>query len=246
MKNAFLFLFCVSLISACEKDDGPSYPAPYQYFSPHTIADYLDGDLTLETIKKQEPDWFSTTCNDEGLRLVFRNTVLYQDPNLEEPVNTEQYLECALKNGDTKSNDMLLPYNYPSTKHAFAFNCRSITVTSNKRFDANHPAGAPLNDLLILCVTTYGPHILSGYDPEVEEFRNVCKMLSEVTPEELSIVSADGWSWPMLYFSKYPDEVQKHKITVRIEADYGAPVRTATVECIPTKESSIIHFDVEP
>lgn len=191
MKNAFLFLFCLSLISACEKNDGPSYPAPYQYFSPHTIADYLDGDLTLETIKKNEPDWPSTTCNDEGLRLVFRNTVLYQDPNLEEPVNTEQYLECALKNGDTKSYNMILPYNYPSTKHAFAFNCRSITVTSNKRFDANHPAGTPLNDLLILCVTTYGPHILSGYDPEVEEFQNVCKMLSEVTQEELSIVSGD-------------------------------------------------------
>lgn len=191
MKNVFLFLFCVSLLSACEKDDGPSYPAPYQYFSPHTIADYLDGDLTLETIKKQDPDWFSTTCNDEGLQLVFRNTVLYQDPNLEEPVNTEQYLECALKNGDTKSYEMILPYNYPSTKHAFAFNCRSITVTSNKRFDANHPAGTPLNDLLILCVTTYGPHILSGYDPEVEEFQNVCKMLSEVTLEELSIVSGD-------------------------------------------------------
>lgn len=231
--NYFLVALTVIMLSACEKKEVPSYPEPYQYWTPYTIADYLDGTLTLETIKQETPDYIGQRLDDEGIRLVFQNTVLYQDPNLREPQNTEQYMECAAKNGDIRDREYLLPYNYPSTKRAFAFNWRTLTVTSNKRYDAAHPAGQPLNDLIEFNGLTYGPYIESGYNMQVEEYKYVCKLLSECTINELSMLSANTWDFPRLYFLKSPDKKEEHTITVRLEADYGEPVRTASIRCIP-------------
>lgn len=229
----FLFGLTVFLFSACDKEDGPSPREPYQYWTPYTIAEYLDGELTLETIKQETPDYTGQRLDDEGIQLIFQNTVLYQDPNLREPQNTEQYLECAVKNGDIREKEFLLPYNYPSTKRAFAFNWRTLTVTSNKRYDSAHPAGQPLNDLIEFNGLTFGPYIMSGYNKQVQEFNYICKLLSDCSSQELSMLSANTWDFPRLYFLKSPDQKEEHTITVRLEADYGASVRTASIRCIP-------------
>lgn len=229
----FIIGLTLFLHIACDKEDGPSPREPYQYWTPYTIAEYLDGELTLETIKQETPDYTGQRLDDEGIQLIFQNTVLYQDPNLREPQNTEQYVECAAKNGDIREKEFLLPYNYPSTKRAFAFNWRTLTVTSNKRYDAAHPAGQPLNDLIEFNGLTFGPYIMSGYNKQVQEFNYICKLLSDCSSQELSMLSANTWDFPRLYFLKSPDKKEEHTITVRLEADYGASVRTASIRCIP-------------
>lgn len=236
MKRIISLLFGLSVLAVpgCEKNTRPIYPEPYQYWTPYTIAEYLDGKLTLEAIKQETPDFIGQRLDDEGIRLVFTNTVLYQDPNLrDEPQNTDQYIECATKNGDIRDRKYLQVYNHPITERAFAFNWHAVTVTSNKRYDAKHPAGTPLNDLLEFHAATYGPYILSGYDSGINPFIFLDKPLPECSVEELSILFANIWDYPCVYFTKSPDKTEEHKITVRIEADYGEPVRKASIRCIP-------------
>lgn len=105
MKKQVIIAFCPLLLIACGKESGtaPSHPESYQYLTPYTIAEYYDGEMTLEAIKQETPDFIGQRLDDEGIQLIFQDGMLYQDPNLrDEPVNTDKYIECATKNGDVR------------------------------------------------------------------------------------------------------------------------------------------------
>lgn len=122
-----------------------------------------------------------------------------------------------------------LPQHQKGIRIQLAFHHRDEQQTLRCRASA----GKPLNDLLEFRVLTFRPYISSGCDSQVSQAIYLYAPLPELTEEELSILSAYEWDWPSFYFVKSPDQTEEHKITVRIEADYGEPVRTASIRCIP-------------
>jgi hypothetical protein len=119
----------------------------------------------------------------------------------------------------------------------------SIDVVSNADFDAQHPAGAPLNDIVrIISVSPY-PYITSGYKKTYDWKRNppenlqrenifrgrsnrgenpfyypIDKRLSELTSSDLILADM---SEIFLIFEKQPDLSKEHNLTVTIKVSDG-------------------------
>jgi hypothetical protein len=120
----------------------------------------------------------------------------------------------------------------------------SIDVVSNADFDAQHPAGSSLNDIVrVISVSPY-PYIVSGYKktydwehnlPEIfqcEErlreqknthecsvYHPVDKRLSELTSSDLILVALERGIF--LIFEKQPDLSKEHNLTVTIKVSDG-------------------------
>ncbi len=136
---------------------------------------------------------------------------------------------CAFY-GDTDYNqyESSMP-GYDSNPDVILPNMTSISVTSDKDFDADHPAGTPLDDCIEAYVARIYDFIKAGYTRE-GNFGNYHQtdavLLSELTADDLLLQP----SYFTMKFTASPDDKsQTHKLTVTI-TDETATVHTASTD----------------
>lgn len=139
----------------------------------------------------------------------------------------KEYERQCEKNGDTGYNreiDLIadqydVACGYPDMT--------SIVVTSDKDFDAEHPAGASLNDCVTVTYESAYGYIRSGYNKEYllfnrddtdnRDLKPVTKVLSDVVPEDLKLLVSEI----AMDFVKVPDDLSEHEITVSVVLEGG-------------------------
>ncbi|MCC8034558.1 MAG: hypothetical protein LIO77_01325 [Rikenellaceae bacterium] len=111
----------------------------------------------------------------------------------------ERYLELAEINGDTKYKNQLLPGSNP----ALSENPTGVTVICDRDIDATHPAGAPLDDMIIMLGWTYSEYIKSGY-------KTYTKEIPETYGYDLNLTGHPGHS----PFFKYLKDIKKEDLSI--------------------------------
>lgn len=95
----------------------------------------------------------------------------------------------------------------------------SISITSDKAFDSEHPAGSSLNDLVMFYSYSLYPFIQSGYDesiyPHNRHLTPIEKLVSELTLDDMKLLEYHFMKAKM-EFTKEPEEKGKHTITATI------------------------------
>lgn len=106
------------------------------------------------------------------------------------------FKSIAEKYGDTHYNTVTVPFRHTTLSTGIT----AIKVTSDKEFDAMHPAGASLNDVVRLTASSLYYFVKDGYKntrPDTPEFTNnfsgqcqgVSMMLNNLRTEELNLLS---------------------------------------------------------
>lgn len=131
-------------------------------------------------------------------------------------------------------------------KYGITPDMTKISVKSNNDFDANHPAGTPLNDIVRLYSTTVYPYIESGYTETFDwstdttgcfnylgcgpEDFPINALLSEINAEDL-IMAGGGYigygNYAKLKFTQSPTLSKQHRLTVEMESDGGYVYRSS-------------------
>ncbi len=158
----------------------------------------------------------------------------YEPSKEEERAWKERHQELSLRYGDIGFN------TWTAVDHPFivtwAFPFEVFDVVSNADYDAAHPAGVSLNDIVEITYTTHKPFIENGYkhmievdgvmqldkDRAINDYGGdkVTKKLSELQPEDAIFMEADSFS---LSFVDQPTAAQNHTFTVTVEFENGEP-----------------------
>ncbi len=137
---------------------------------------------------------------------------------------------CA-KHNDTTYYQPLVSGTGVFKHNYWAFDLVSIQVTSNANFDAEHPAGTLLNDIVQFTAYTPYPYIQAGYK-DCDEITLINKPLIECTPADFILTlgnkendnleyAGHAWSSCYLIVNAIPTLSQQHTITVTILDDAG-------------------------
>ena len=98
----------------------------------------------------------------------------------------------------------------------------SVSITSNSNYDEEHPAGTPLNDIIICEYCSSYLYVIGGYaDESLLDVKT--KPLLEVTADDLAMLGRLNF-----FFTQNPDTSGRHDITVSVTTDDG---RTFTATC---------------
>ena len=142
LKVGFFGLCAIVLCGTTDCTDNNSQPIDDTVFSTHYIQKYTQAQtLTIRTMP------------DEGCvkLLIDGNHITHHD----ETAFRDLYTQYS----DTDFNGYLVPY----TMQAVATEFTAIDVTCDRAFDAAHPAGSSLADLVTLAGASAYPYLQSGY-----------------------------------------------------------------------------------
>ena len=127
---------------------------------------------------------------------------------LSEGNDKAMYDKLCEANGDISYNqEVHLPLDVPTIMCTYP-HFAAINVYSNKDFDANHPAGTPLNDLMTISYCTAASYIASGYTADSLRWEEVVKPLNELGSDDLKFDLENI----LLRFTKDPDVISTHKL----------------------------------
>lgn len=180
MKKFAYFLILLSAV-ACEKQKGNELlPGGLTHgFSPTFILGYAPAECYC--IRHSDYKWLEINI-EYPYDLIFTPVFHGGTPSEEE---LQEFARLSERNGDTSYNQETV--YHPGHNECFADNFRHVQVVcTNRDIDAAHPAGTPLNDLLIACITTYGPYVRSGY--QGKEWRVIEKPLPELTLADMEMI----------------------------------------------------------
>ena len=145
MKRILLFVFVASLMSSCKESSDKVAIGSY-IISPHFISAYLMP-AKIEALSNAPGHLYLKVTGD-----VYRTMVDKDSKNYD----IVQYLSNLY--GDTFFNQASA-----SSHNALAYPIEKITIYCGKDFDAEHPAGEPLDDIVKLNYQSYYEFVESGY-----------------------------------------------------------------------------------
>ncbi len=134
----------------------------------------------------------------------------------------EPFERLAAYHGDENYNQEVWVYALGTAEGpaALADNYLSLHVTSDKDWDGAHPAGTPLDDLLLVEFESHAGFIQSGYTTHSQDEKEV--RISELTPADLTTIQSDcGSQFMSLFFLQAPDQDEEHTLTVTLTASDG-------------------------
>lgn len=233
MKKLCPVLCLLAMLCACDNSSDCPGPTPvnYQMETPYFIGQYVDGQIGLSLIKQTLPLYAGQRLDDHGVRLEIVDPVYYQDPFFEVATNAGYFLWAAERFGDWNEAYFSTSYDLHIGTTALYFEIESIEVTSDKDWDAAHPAGTSLNDLIEFRVFSYADYIDGGYTGSVGDWET--KTLSEMTTDDFKLIKP-GIEF---YFKHNPEVIDQHRLTFRFQLGYTLPQeQTITIDCIPTKD----------
>jgi hypothetical protein len=132
------------------------------------------------------------------------------------------YDDLCKKHNDLSYCREVTFYNGVGGAGALYPNYTSVLITSNSNYDEEHPAGTPLNDIIICEYCSSYLYVLGGYaDESLLDVKT--KPLLEVTDDDLALLGLLNF-----FFTQNPDTSGRHDITVSVTTDDG---RTFTATC---------------
>lgn len=135
--------------------------------------------------------------------------------------NKEQFETLSHLYGDTKFHLSSFKGRRSASVHvSLAEQLEYISVTSDKDFDENHPAGTRLDDIVFFSAGTPFPFIKSGYKDWNERtdsyfdggYTIIEGLLSELNPDDLVLLNTE---YMYIDFPKKPKE-KEQSITIRV------------------------------
>ena len=145
MKRILLFVFVASLMSSCKESSDKEAIGSY-IISPHFISAYLMP-AKIEALSNAPGHLYLKVTGDTYKTSADKNSINY---------DKVQYFSNLY--GDTSYNKISSSFH-----NALAYPIEKITIYSEKDFDAEHPAGEPLDDIVKLNYQSYYGFVKSGY-----------------------------------------------------------------------------------
>lgn len=187
MKPYVFFAYSIGLIlGACsDEKEEPNY-VPLRHYLEDTsyIQGYTYGDPKLAYFDgiRDDRDLVSMTVTaDSCCMSPYYYSVNY--PGTQQSVEkTERFLATAEENGDLHYTGWVGGWDI-----AFAKHIREIHLSSDREWDAAHPAGSSLNDLFFFNGCCYGSFLNNGYsDADSSKIGRICK-IDCLSPDDLYI-----------------------------------------------------------
>ena len=218
MRRIFVGLFLALLlggVSSCDRTR--------EFFTFHRnyIQGYRTGDLNLYMAPLKP-----------GAEPAVTHFYMSAEEFISSQTDPVEFERLASRNGDVSYNRWInedpVFYEFPV---AFSYDFGSLHITSEADWDEEHPAGTFLDDIVQVEMSSYAEYIRNGYTGPVE----VCykKLVSELTAEDLAIVSVSGFTFR---FMRAPTLEREHTLIVSLTTADGK-VYTGTLYCIPEVES---------
>lgn len=159
MRNLFVFLLL--LLAGCsESNEGPVTPAPDGAdTSKNFIQTYvMPTDLSVQMVADRY-----INIELRGRRIGYRDAAVKRE-----------FDSLSTLYNDLSYNRKLVAYSI----YAVGEELRGIDLICDRAIDAQHPAGASLNDIVKLCAVSYDAFVASGYRYEPaaypSEFESAC------------------------------------------------------------------------
>lgn len=110
-----------------------------------------------------------------------------------------------------------------------SYDFTALEIWSSEAWDADHPALAPLDDIVRFEGSTPWPYIRSGYTQKYDErqwgeYYPIDKLVSELTPDDMTLLPSWGFR---LTFITPPSLDRRHTLFVRLTADDGTEFETS-------------------
>lgn len=200
LQSAVLPLLAAALLTGCDM--------VHYYFSSSYVLGYMEvGGIEL----KQEG----------GAIAILPDAVAGRVSVQSEGKEREQYDAICAEHGDVAYNRNVGLVSDIITEWGLHPDIASVTVTSDKDFDAAHPAGTPLNDCTELTYCSAYDYVSSGYDQSFltnDTPKEKTEPLTEVSAGELSLMLED---YGLLTFTASPETKGAHRISVTLNAADG-------------------------
>lgn len=229
MKKILLAIFILTIFCDCRKTETE------KVFLRSYVMRYFDAEtMRLEPVAYFDGTGIQIWLDDLSMIGDYKSTGTQKDA----------YDAICEKHNDMNYNRDFVTFNgyQPFATENIGFDFVSIDVTSSARFDATHPAGESLGDIVLLESSSLKPYIDSGYTLETAErngihYSRVSDLISEITPEQLILLGSythnggSGWRYLLatLSFKDLPSGSKEHTFTVTMTADDGR-VFSDTVE----------------
>ena len=114
---------------------------------------------------------------------------------------------CDLYGDNTYNREVAIPGDgYYTANHP---PCAGLDVISNKDFDAEHPAGTSLADIMTIQYRSAVKFIENGYKDKKDYMEDIRKPLDELQPTDLTLSIRNIF----LIFDKEPDVLETHGLT---------------------------------
>ena len=227
--HKILMLLCFMLFTSCLVDEFKDK----SYHSKHLIDIYYD---STEAVIRADETMIEISflplcppakkyCSPEYCRVAKEE---------QSQTQSEMFFECAERNNDYY--EWQVPYKlwgnnslycaYANT--ALVRGVKAIELTSDRDYDAEHPAGESLMDIMDMLIDSFGEYVgvnLAGVNTASNHFGDTHKKYNEFTQKELSVIG------PIinLSYGNLPTLSKKHNFTLTITFDDGE-VFTDTVE----------------
>lgn len=238
----------ISVLVGCIAKDDLSLRED-EVYSETFINTFYDFDEIVVYLDGAEPD----DPNDITLYAYKSRTALSWVQKEDKALYSDFLAECA-KYGDIGYNRNVFVSVKDKARISLPLhNMVSITVTSDCDFDADHPAGTPLDDIIVFKWVSPQRYIDSRYteqyewsdeqsieyhclwDPYLEYTYPYSGLLSEISADDLRLAGFLKFrKLGILHFATLPDAQTVHNLTVAITLDDSRVIRK-TFEYAPNK-----------
>jgi hypothetical protein len=241
-----LFIFMLAMLSGCSEnpDNNSGGLGKDVFLNSYVMAYFEAGQIHVYPQPKGMPLNETHTEFIEKSRIYIRlegthmENQRYGDytSSLRGDVTGEKFYNAMCeKHGDMTFSRTLTIYNFHLKPRYSDADFLSIEVVSDADFDADHPAGTLLNNLLTANLLSAKPYIDSGYteydffDDGLIKYSIINKSLVDISVNDLTLLGTGG-AWYRVYgdeyigsliFEKEPTMSKTHTFTVTMTADDG-------------------------
>lgn len=213
-------------------------PRERPVFVENFVASFYEGDIALDPLMIY-PEGKSPIAY--GLR-VHAADPLFNRTQSRQPAYKERQKELFALRGIPPFERSIVSDDWIRLcqTHLLAQNIRTITLTSEQAWDATHPAGTPLNDMLMASTCSVRDFVRSNYDTRGKSWDEVLRdklyltyhdcSLSELTAHDMELLMANDAV--EIYFASAPTLERIHTLTLTWETT-GNEVQTASVTLAP-------------
>ena len=203
MRKILFLAFVAIAFCSCKKEGDGMFKKSKHYITEYLVASEIDVDYVSGTL-----------CLEvSGTEISVFN-------------NNEKAVALSNMYGDNGWTGVVGPGLQP----ALAYPIDKITIYSNKDFDAEHPAGEPLDDIVRLGFNSFYPFIANGYKyfPTSEEWWYSDRLpysipFADINAEVTKLIEAYYTTWQIspsyvakIEFASEPTEAGKYTFTLEM------------------------------
>lgn len=106
--------------------------------------------------------------------------------------------------------------------YCYSDKINKISITSDKSWGENYPAGADLAPLFTVEFSSLAEYVKQGFTGEISRYYS--KVVSEVDPELYNLLNASKFSGLMFQSATFPADAREHTYTVTLTLDTGEQI----------------------